>query len=46
VNRLKADERDDLKMWAHIHVRGGYEEIDEIEDILFELTEDFETPMS
>ncbi|MFT5775307.1 DUF6891 domain-containing protein, partial [Hyphomonas sp.] len=46
MNRLKADERDDLKMWAHIHVRGGYEEIDEIEDILFELTEDFETTMS
>ena len=46
MNRLKADERDDLKMWAHIHVRGGYEEIDEIEEILFELTEDFETAMS
>tara|TARA_R110002020_G_scaffold224599_1_gene434368 strand:- start:245271 stop:245966 length:696 start_codon:yes stop_codon:yes gene_type:complete len=46
VTKLKADERDDLKMWARIHVRGGYEEADEIEEILFELTEDFETPMS
>ena len=46
MTKLKADERDDLKMWARIHVRGGYEEADEIEEILFELTEDFETPMS
>ncbi|KCZ53526.1 DUF6891 domain-containing protein [Hyphomonas chukchiensis] len=46
MTKLKADERDDLKMWARIHVRGGYEEADEIEEILYELTEDFETPMS
>ena len=46
MNRLKADERNDLKLWAHIHVRSGYEEIEEIEEILFELTEDFETSMS
>ena len=46
MTKLKADERDDLKMWARIHVRGGYEEADEIEEILFELTEDFDTPMS
>ena len=46
MTKLKADERDDLKMWARIHVRGGYEEADEIEEILLELTEDFDTPMS
>ena len=25
MTKMTTDERDDLKMWARLHVRGGYE---------------------
>ena len=46
MTRFTTAERDDLKVWARIHVRGGYEPIDEIEDILLDLTEEFDSRIS
>ncbi|KCZ93868.1 DUF6891 domain-containing protein [Hyphomonas johnsonii] len=46
MTKLKADEREDLSTWARIHVRGGYEDIEEIEELLQELTEDFDSLIS
>ena len=34
MTKMTTDERDDLKMWARLHVRGGYEPLEEIEEIL------------
>ena len=46
MTRFTTEERDDLKVWARIHVRGGYEPVEEIEEILLDLTEEFESPIS
>jgi hypothetical protein len=46
MTRFTTEERDDLKVWARIHVRGGYEPVDEIEDILLDMTEEFDSRIS
>ena len=46
MTRFTTQERDDLKVWARLHVRGGYEPVEEIEEILLDLTEEFESPIS
>ena len=46
MTRFTTEERDGLKVWARIHVRGGYEPVEEIEEILLDLTEEFESPIS
>tara|TARA_R100000365_G_C2747802_1_gene78108 strand:+ start:3556 stop:4251 length:696 start_codon:yes stop_codon:yes gene_type:complete len=46
MSRLTTEERDDLKLWARIHVRGGYEPVEEIEEILLDLSEEFDSPLS
>lgn len=46
MTRFTTEERDDLKVWARIHVRGGYEPVEEIEEILLDLTEEFESHIS
>ena len=46
MSRLTIEERNDLKLWARIHVRSGYEPVEEIEEILLDLCNDFESPLS
>ena len=46
MTRFTTQERDDLKVWARLHVRSGYEPVEEIEEILLDLTEEFESPIS
>lgn len=44
--RLTTEEREDLSLWARIHVRGGFEPVEEIEEILLDLSEDFNSPLT
>jgi len=46
MSKMTTDERDDLKMWARLHVRGGYEPLEEIEEILLDYAQDFRSPLS
>ncbi len=46
MTKMTTDERDDLKLWARLHVRGGYEPLEEIEEILLDLSEDFQSPLT
>ncbi|MEZ5998963.1 MAG: hypothetical protein R3B98_09745 [Hyphomonas sp.] len=46
MTKMTADERDDLKMWARIHIRGGYEPLEEVEEILLDYAQDFRSPLS
>jgi hypothetical protein len=46
MTKMTTDERDDLKMWARLHVRGGYEPLEEIEEILLDYAQDFRSPLT
>lgn len=46
MSKLTSDDRDDLKIWARLHVRGGFEEVEDIEELLLELVGEFETSLS
>jgi hypothetical protein len=46
MSKMTTDERDDLKMWARMHVRGGYEPLEEIEEILLDYAQDFRSPLT
>ena len=46
MTKMTTDERDDLKMWARIHVRGGFEPLEEIEEILLDYAQDFRSPLT
>lgn len=43
---MTTDERDDLQLWARLHVRGGYEPLEEIEEILLDYAQDFRSPLT
>ena len=46
MSKMTTDERDDLKLWARLHVRGGYEPLEEIEEILLDYAQDFRSPLT
>ena len=46
MTKMTTNERDDLKMWARLHVRGGYEPLEEIEEILLDYAQDFRSPLT
>lgn len=46
MTKMTTDERDDLKMWARIHIRGGYEPLEEVEEILLDYAQDFSSPLT
>ena len=46
MSRMTTDERNDLKMWARLHVHGGYEPLEEIEEILLDYAQDFRSPLT
>lgn len=46
MTRFTTQERDDLRIWARIHVRGGFEPVEEIEEILVDLSEEFDSALT